>query len=171
MARPPKTDRSSVASDTLTLRLTADDRATLDALVAAKAAELELEGMDISAAFYVRGLIRREGRLLRREGTIPRLQHAEQPVSLRDLVAALPPAKPATERRQHPRPDEKKVRALFARVLAKGIQAKEIGRLTGMNPSQISRWKGGGGIADSRLEDLERTLEAMLQPSLPSLSK
>jgi hypothetical protein len=62
MARPPKQDRSSVATDTLTLRLSPDDRAMLDRLVAYRAAELADEGIEVTAASFVRGLIRREAK-------------------------------------------------------------------------------------------------------------
>jgi hypothetical protein len=62
MARPPKQDRSSVATDTLTLRLSPDDRAMLDRLVAHRAAELADEGIEVTAASFVRGLIRREAK-------------------------------------------------------------------------------------------------------------
>ena len=62
MARPLKQDRSSVATDTLTLRLSPDDRAMLDRLVAHRAAELADEGIEVTAASFVRGLIRREAK-------------------------------------------------------------------------------------------------------------
>jgi hypothetical protein len=62
MARPLKQDRSSVATDTLTLRLSPDDRAMLDRLVALRAVELVDEGIEVTAASFVRGLIRREAK-------------------------------------------------------------------------------------------------------------
>ena len=159
MGRPPKTDRAAVGSETLTLRLTPEDRATLDKLVAAKSAELEENGLDMTAAAYVRGLIRREGRRL-------------TPTIMVAAPVAATPTKPPEERRKHPRPDDKKVRALFDRVLAKGMQAKEIGRLAGVNPSQLSRWKSGKyGLSDTKLEALEQVLGSLIQPSLPSVDK
>ena len=158
MGRPPKTDRAAVGSETLTLRLTPEDRATLDKLVAAKSAELEENGLDMTAAAYVRGLIRREGRRL-------------APSTMVAAPVAATATKPTGERRQHPRPDDKQVRVLFARVLAKGTKAKEIGELAGVNQSQISRWKGGAVLSDSTMEALERTLADILQPSLPSVKK
>jgi transposase-like protein len=45
-------------TDTLTLRLTKEDRAALDELVEAARVELEPRGVVVSAALYVRGLIR-----------------------------------------------------------------------------------------------------------------
>ncbi len=62
MARPRKQDRSSVATDTLTVRLSPDDRAMRDRLVAHRAAELAEEGIEVTAASFVRGLIRREAK-------------------------------------------------------------------------------------------------------------
>lgn len=62
MGRPRIADRAAVASATLTLRLTADDRELLDRLVAARSADLD--GADVTAASYVRWLIRREGKRL-----------------------------------------------------------------------------------------------------------
>ena len=58
MARPPKTDRASVADSTLTLRLTREERDLLDRLVELRAGELANEGGRVSAASLVRGLIR-----------------------------------------------------------------------------------------------------------------
>jgi hypothetical protein len=59
MARPRQKDRSKVANETLTIRLTAHERALLDALVARRRGTLEAEGGKVSAASYVRGLILR----------------------------------------------------------------------------------------------------------------
>jgi hypothetical protein len=61
MGRPPK-DQSGPATETLTLRLTREDRAVLDRLVQLRASELADEGIDVTATSYVRGLIRREGK-------------------------------------------------------------------------------------------------------------
>ena len=61
MARPPKEDRSTVASATLTIRLTPDERATLDALVDAVNEQVAETGARVTAAAFVRSLIRREG--------------------------------------------------------------------------------------------------------------
>lgn len=61
MARPPKADRSAVASTTLTIRLTPDERATLDELVVSVNEEVGATGASVTAASLVRSLIRREG--------------------------------------------------------------------------------------------------------------
>ena len=168
MARPPKTDRSTVGTETLTLRLTPDDRETLDALVAAKAAELEEDGLDMTAAAYVRGLIRREGRRMFPD------EKASAPIveTLAPAVVTKPKVTPAEDRRSTPRPDDKQVRALFARVLAKGVEQKEIAALSGVSPSYISRWKGGKyGLSEETIGALSKALESLLQPSLPSVRR
>ena len=62
MARPPLENRRNVVDTTLTLRLTRQDRELLQELVALKSSELVDEGMETTAASYVRGLIRHEAR-------------------------------------------------------------------------------------------------------------
>jgi hypothetical protein len=59
MARRP-IDPTGPATGTLTLRLSEQDRDLLDRLVADRAADLAREGIEVTAASYVRGLIRRE---------------------------------------------------------------------------------------------------------------
>jgi hypothetical protein len=59
MARRPL-DPAGPATGTLTLRLSDVDRELLDRLVADRASELAPEGIEVTAASYVRGLIRRE---------------------------------------------------------------------------------------------------------------
>ena len=188
MARPPKTDRAAVNSDTLTLRLTPDDRVTLDALVAAKAAELEQDGLEMTAAAYVRGLIRREGRRLFGDTacscTITKHERQENracPVHFPKvaLVAvpsvAAPPVETKAvpvERRSKPRADDKQVRSLFDRALSKGIKQATISSASGVSQSFLSRWKSGQyGLTDDKLEALSGALASLLQPSLPSVSR
>ena len=60
MSRPARRDRAAIVDTTLTLRLTHEDRAVLEKLVAMRSAELSVEGLEATAASYVRGLIRRE---------------------------------------------------------------------------------------------------------------
>lgn len=62
MARPEKEDRGSVASETLTLRLTAPELTGLRRLVELKQVELSktFPGVSLSLASFVRGLIHRE---------------------------------------------------------------------------------------------------------------
>jgi hypothetical protein len=63
MARPPLENRRNVVEMTLTLRLTRQDRELLQELVAVRAAEMADTGMEVTAASYVRGLIRHEARV------------------------------------------------------------------------------------------------------------
>ena len=62
MARPRKENRDEVAGETLTLRLTAEERLWLQKLVELRAGELADAGGRVSKASFVRGLIRREAR-------------------------------------------------------------------------------------------------------------
>ncbi len=62
MPRPPPENRRDVVDATLTLRLTQHDRELLQALVALQAQEMADTGVEVSAASYVRGLIRHEAR-------------------------------------------------------------------------------------------------------------
>lgn len=62
MARTPRTDRASVAGETLTLRLTTEEKQALEALVASKRAELQAEypGASLTVGVFVRALVARE---------------------------------------------------------------------------------------------------------------
>jgi len=93
MGRPPK-DRSGPATETLTLRLTREDRALLDRLVELRAAELVDEGIDVTATSYVRGLIRRDGKA---RGVLE-----EQSANPPDVPAPRPPAKRKTPPKRRP---------------------------------------------------------------------
>lgn len=62
MGRPPKDDRDAVAGETLTIRLTAAERAALNALQEHRQAELEGTGAVVTIAGIVRSLIVREAR-------------------------------------------------------------------------------------------------------------
>ncbi len=62
MTRPTHENGRNVVSATLTLRLTPHDRELLQALVALQAAEMSDTGVEVTAASYVRGLIRHEAR-------------------------------------------------------------------------------------------------------------
>jgi hypothetical protein len=60
MSRPARRDRAAVVDTTLTLRLTHEDRELLQKLVELRSAQLSDEGLEVTAASYVRGLIRRD---------------------------------------------------------------------------------------------------------------
>lgn len=62
MTRPTQEHHRSVVDATLTLRLTQHDRELLQALVAVQAREMADLGVEVTAASYVRGLIRHEAR-------------------------------------------------------------------------------------------------------------
>jgi hypothetical protein len=97
MGRPPK-DRTGAATATLTLRLTPDDRALLDKLVAlraAKLAELADEALEVTATSYVRWLIRREAR---HEGLLGEPPDRANPSPAGKVSAA--PAKRRTQKKQ-----------------------------------------------------------------------
>ena len=61
MGRPPK-DPSGSATETVTFRVSAADRALLDRLVTLRAQELVDEGVEVTIGSYFRALIRREAR-------------------------------------------------------------------------------------------------------------
>lgn len=88
MARPEKEDRSTVANETLTLRLTEAELSGLRKLVTLKQAELSksFPGVTLSLASLVRGFIQRELAALS-----PASEPAEQPAS---------PAQPVEDSRQ-----------------------------------------------------------------------
>jgi hypothetical protein len=132
MARPPKHDRSSVATDTLTLRLSPDDRAMLDRLVAHRAAELADEGIEVTAASFVRGLIRREakarGLLDAASGTTTA---SEKPRAT---------SEPAPE----PRPlSPNQVRAALQQAIAAGQTQRQIALRADLDASGLSRFLAG----------------------------
>jgi hypothetical protein len=60
MARPARANRETIVDTTLTVRLSRDDRDLLEQLVALRSQELVGDGLEPTAASYVRGLIRRE---------------------------------------------------------------------------------------------------------------
>jgi hypothetical protein len=62
MTRATPENHRAVVDATLTLRLTQHDRELLQALVALQATEMADTGLEVTAASYVRGLIRHEAR-------------------------------------------------------------------------------------------------------------
>jgi hypothetical protein len=132
MARPLKQDRSSVATDTLTLRLSPDDRAMLDRLVAHRAAELADEGIEVTAASFVRGLIRREakvrGLLDAASGTTTA---SENPGATSAPAPASRPLSPT------------EVRAALQRAIDSGQTQRQIALRADLDPSGLSRFVAG----------------------------
>ncbi len=130
MARPPKQDRSSVATDTLTLRLSPDDRAMLDRLVAHRAAELAEEGIEVTAASFVRGLIRREAKA---RGLL-------DVASGTTTVSEKSPATPEPE----PRPlSPNQVRAALQQAIDSGQTQRQIASRADLDASRLSRFLAG----------------------------
>ena len=146
MTRPPKQDRASVATDTLTLRLSPDDRALLDRLVAHRAAELADEGIDVTAASFVRGLIRREGKA---RGLL-------DPAS-----SATASDKPRTTPEPEARPiSPKAVRAALKRAIAAGESQRQIALRADVNASRISRFLAEkDGLTEDTLTKLAAALK------------
>jgi hypothetical protein len=130
MARPPKQDRSSVATDTLTLRLSPDDRAMLDRLVAHRAAELADEGIEVTAASFVRGLIRREAKA---RGL---LDAASTTITTSE--------KPRATTEPEPRPlSPNQVRAALQQAIDAGQTQRQIASRADLDASRLSRFLAG----------------------------
>lgn len=115
-------------TDTLTLRLTKEDKAALDELVEVERVELAARGVAVSLAQYVRGLIRTAHAALvaKRQATPPAtVPAAPSPKSARP--AAAPPDAAIVRR---------KLQA------SKRSQA-ELARATGIDAAMLSRFKAG----------------------------
>jgi len=119
-------------TDTLTLRLTKEDRAALDELVEAARVELEPRGVVVSAALYVRGLIRtaHSGMASGAPATVPAAAPAPTPpaTALAGPVSAAPPPTEAQVRRK---------------LQASKLTQADLSRLTGIDPGMLSRFKSG----------------------------
>ena len=136
-------------TDTLTLRLTKEDRAALDELVEAARVELEPRGVVVSAALYVRGLIRtaHSGMASGAPATVPapaptpparttpaptKAAPTPAPTPAATAPAATPPATPA--------PTEAQVRR---KLLASKRTQAELARATGIDAAMLSRFRSG----------------------------
>lgn len=125
MGRPPK-DRTGPATETLTLRLTKDDRALLDRLVALRSAELADEAVEVSATSYVRALIRREAR-------------AKGLVDERPAGQDAAPLSKGTGPGGEPSADE--VRAMLVRALKDGAVQAQIAKGADIDASALSKFR------------------------------
>ena len=116
-------------TDTLTLRLTKEDKAALDELVEVERVELAARGVAVSLAQYVRGLIRTAHAALvaKRQATPP----VFSPIS----AAPTPPAKTTKAA-----PTEAEVRRKLK--ASKRTQA-ELARATGIDAAMLSRFRSG----------------------------
>ena len=119
-------------TDTLTIRLTKEDRAALDELVEAARVELEPRGVVVSAALYVRGLIRTAHAAM----VAKRNQRSTyEPAPTLPATALAGPAVSAA-----PAPTEAQVRR---KLQASKRSQAELARLTGIHAAMLSRFKSG----------------------------
>ena len=116
-------------TDTLTLRLTKEDKAALDELVEVERVELAARGVAVSLAQYVRGLIRTAHAALvaKRQATPPAT-----------VPAAPAPTSPAKTTKAAP--TEADVRR---KLKASKRSQAELARQTGIDPGMLSRFKAG----------------------------
>ena len=115
-------------TDTLTLRLTKEDKAALDELVEVERVELAARGVAVSLAQYVRGLIR--------------TAHAAMVAKRQAAPAPTPPA------RTTPAPSPSKVAAPTEAQVRRKLQASkltqaDLSRLTGIDAAMLSRFRSG----------------------------
>ena len=160
MARKPL---STVAAEvTLTLRMTDHDRALLDRLVALRAEELAGMGaneIDVTAASYLRGLIRREAKA--KGIVVPATPPAAPPAAAPAGSPAAPP-EPATP------PAETTEAARVHRALLDAVEGGEaqasIAKRAGVDAGALSRFrKTGKGLSPDKLASLGRTLKQSLR--------
>lgn len=128
-------------TDTLTLRLTKEDKAALDELVEVERVELAARGVAVSLAQYVRGLIR--------------TAHAAMVAKRQAAPAATPPATvpaaapaPTPPARTTPAPSPSKVAApteaeVRRKLKASKLSQAELGRRAGIDPGMLSRFANG----------------------------
>ncbi len=116
-------------TDTLTLRLTKEDKAALDELVEVERVELAARGVAVSLAQYVRGLIRTAHAALvaKRQATPPAT-----------VPAAPAPTSPAKTTKAAP--TEVDVRR---KLKASKRSQAELARATGIDASMLSRFANG----------------------------
>ena len=155
MARPTKEDRSQVAESTLTVRLTEGLRATLDQLVELRRTELADEGVEMTAASFIRGLILREAKA-RGVGATVIMANPTTPSEL---------PTPTTPTAKTVAPTAKTVApTLRARVekAIESISAASLARSAGIDPGQLSRFKKSGtGLSPEKEAKLTAALDRM----------
>ena len=116
-------------TDTLTLRLTKEDKAALDELVEVERVELAARGAAVSLAQYVRGLIRTA------HAALVAKRQATPPATVPAAPAPTPPAKTTKAA-----PTEADVRR---KLKASKLTQAELSRLTGIDTAMLSRFKSG----------------------------
>ncbi len=131
-------------TDTLTLRLTKEDKAALDELVEVERVELAARGVAVSLAQYVRGLIRTaHAAMVAKRQAAPA---ATPPATVPAAAAAPAPTPPA---RTTPAPSPKSAVAapteaeVRRKLKASKLTQADLSRLTGIDPGMLSRFKSG----------------------------
>ena len=129
-------------TDTLTLRLTKEDKAALDELVEVERVELAARGVAVSLAQYVRGLIRtaHAAMVAKRQAAPAATPPATVPAA---APAPTPPARttPApSPKSAAPPPTEAEVRR---KLQASKLSQAELSRLTGIDAAMLSRFRSG----------------------------
>jgi len=119
-------------TDTLTLRLTKEDKAALDELVEVERVELAARGVAVSLAQYVRGLIRTA------HAALVAKRQATPPATVPAAAAAPAPTPPAKTTKAAP--TEADVRR---KLKASKRSQAELGRLTGIDAAMLSRFANG----------------------------
>jgi len=126
-------------TDTLTLRLTKEDKAALDELVEVERVELAARGVAVSLAQYVRGLIRTAHAALvaKRQATPPATVPAAAAAPAATPPATVPtPAAPAA-------PKEATPAAVLRRWEASKRTGADLARATGIDEAMLSRFRSG----------------------------
>ena len=119
-------------TDTLTLRLTKEDKAALDELVEVERVELAARGVAVSLAQYVRGLIRTA------HAALVAKRQATPPATVPAAAAAPAPTPPAKTTKAAP--TEADVRR---KLKASKLTQAELARATGIDASMLSRFANG----------------------------
>ena len=130
-------------TDTLTLRLTKEDKAALDELVEAERIELAARGVAVSIAQYVRGLIRAAyaAMVARRPAPAPApapTPPATVPTPAPTKAAPAPTAAPTPP--AAPAPTEAQV---LRRWKASKRTGADLARATGIDEAMLSRFRSG----------------------------
>lgn len=145
----PRKPKAGVAAEsTLTLRMTDADRAFLDRLVSMRRDELG-DDADVTAASYVRGLIRREAKA----------KGLTSPPAPSDPSGRTEPPAVSPKAGAEDEPDAKAIRAALLRALERGEVANQIAKRAKLDPGQLSRFrKQAKGLSPEKLTALARAL-------------
>jgi hypothetical protein len=155
----PRKPKAGVAAEvTLTLRMTDHDRALLDRLIALRVeelAELGADEIEVTAASYVRGLIRREAKA---KGVTAALA-AQEASAKPPAQAPAPEAPPKPTTRTPEEAEAAEVHAAFLRAVEKGETQAQIAEKTGIDAGALSKFKkNGSGLSPEKIKKLRRIL-------------